>query len=247
MNPPPFVGTAGWTVPARYAESVPSGASHLERYARVLNAAEINSSFHRPHRRSTYERWAASTPPDFRFSAKLPKAITHQKRLVGCEPELDRFAEEVAGLGGKLALLLVQMPPSAALEIAAVQAFIAAAGQRFDQPLAFEPRHASWFTPEADTWLAGQGVCRAAADPARVPEAAEPGGDTRLVYYRWHGSPRMYASDYDASALDALSARLRQYHAAGCNVWCMFDNTMSGAALGNALSLARSLHGLGAS
>jgi uncharacterized protein YecE (DUF72 family) len=247
MTAQPFVGTAGWTVPARYAESVPPGDSHLERYAGVLNAAEINSSFHRPHRRSTYERWAASTPPQFRFSAKMPKAITHQKRLVGCEPELDRFAEEVAGLGGKLAILLVQMPPSAALETGVADVFIAAAGARFGCPLAFEPRHPSWFTPDADGWLAAHGICRVAADPARVPEAAEPGGDTRLVYYRWHGSPRMYASDYDASALDALSARLREFQAAGCDVWCMFDNTMSGAALGNALSLSRNLHDPGAS
>jgi hypothetical protein len=77
------IGTAGWSVHARYGDRVPPGGSHLERYARVLDAVEINSSFYRPHKRGTYERWAAAVPQGFRFAVKLPKAVTHQARLVG--------------------------------------------------------------------------------------------------------------------------------------------------------------------
>jgi uncharacterized protein YecE (DUF72 family) len=77
-----FVGTAGWTVPKQHLalfSALDEGAkrSHLERYASRLCCAEINSSFHRPHRRATWERWAATTPDDFRFAVKAPKAITH--------------------------------------------------------------------------------------------------------------------------------------------------------------------------
>src|SRR5882672_7704627 len=99
MTPSPLrVGTAGWSVPSRYAAVVPPGGSHLERYARRLNVAEINSSFYRPHQRKTYERWAQSTPIDFRFSVKVPKAVTHERRLIDCGALLDRFVAEVTGL-----------------------------------------------------------------------------------------------------------------------------------------------------
>ena len=102
------VGTAGWSVPSRYAAEVPAGGSHLERYARRLNAVEINSSFYRSHQRKTYERWAWSTPDDFRFSVKMPKAITHAHGLKKWGALLDAFAAEVTGLGDKLAVLFAR-------------------------------------------------------------------------------------------------------------------------------------------
>ena len=58
----PRIGTAGWSIPRQHAAAFPAGGSHLERYAQRFNAVEINSSFYRPHRRATYERWAASVP-----------------------------------------------------------------------------------------------------------------------------------------------------------------------------------------
>ena len=74
-------GTAAWSIPKEHAAPFPVAGSHLERYGAVLNAVEINSSFYRPHRTTTYERWAASVPEDFRFAVKVPKAITHEHRL----------------------------------------------------------------------------------------------------------------------------------------------------------------------
>jgi uncharacterized protein YecE (DUF72 family) len=94
-----WIGTAGWSVPSRYAADVPAGGSQLERYARALNAVEINSSFYRPHQRKTYERWAGATPVGFRFSVKMPRTITHNARLANCSAMLDRFMAEVTGLG----------------------------------------------------------------------------------------------------------------------------------------------------
>src|SRR4029078_9092426 len=104
------IGTAGWSVPSSYLDRVPPGGSHLERYARRLSAVEINSSFHRAPRRIAYQRWAQSVPADFRFAVKLPKTITHEAGLADCGALLDRFVDEVTGLGDKLAVLLVQLP-----------------------------------------------------------------------------------------------------------------------------------------
>ena len=77
-----------------------------------MNAVEINSSFDHPHRRGTYERWAATVPVGFRFSVKMPREITHDRRLMNVEGALDRFISEAIGLGDKLGMLLVQLPPS---------------------------------------------------------------------------------------------------------------------------------------
>lgn len=238
MTQPIRIGTAGWSVPSRYLEQVPAGASHLQRYAAQLNAAEINSSFHRPHRRATYEKWAAAVPDDFAFAVKVPKTITHDARLADCNALLDRFADEVMGLGPKLAVVLVQLPGKSVLQKRMAGAFFRALRKRIDADVVVEPRHASWFAPGVDAWLAGREVARVAADPARIAGADAPAGRQALAYYRWHGSPRMYYSDYDARALAALRRDLARHRARGASVWCIFDNTASSAALGNALQLA---------
>jgi uncharacterized protein YecE (DUF72 family) len=238
LTPSPlWVGTAGWSVPSRYAAEMPAGDSHLERYARRFDAVEINSSFHRPHQRKTYERWARSTPAGFRFSVKLPKAISHEQQLADCGALLDRFAGEVTGLGDKLAVLLLQLPPKFAFDKRATNRFFRELRRRIDVPIACEPRHASWFTPGVYDWLAEHRVARVAADPAPAADAGETAGWDGLAYYRWHGSPRVYYSEYDAAALAVLGGRLERQRQRGVPAWCIFDNTASGAALGNALAL----------
>lgn len=239
------VGCAGWSLPREQQPRFPAEGTHLERYAARFPAVEINSSFHRPHRPATYARWAASVPASFRFSVKLPRAITHGLRLRGAGEALDAFLAEAGGLGGRLGCLLVQLPPGLELDLDAAGGFFAALRERTAVPVACEPRHASWFTPEADAFLADAGVARVAADPARVPEAAEPGGAPGPVYFRLHGSPRTYYSAYGAGYLDALAARLRGHAAAGRTAWCIFDNTAAGAATADALGLLARLAGEG--
>ncbi|HEX8274608.1 MAG TPA: DUF72 domain-containing protein [Longimicrobiaceae bacterium] len=231
------IGTAGWSLPREAQPHFPAEGTHLERYGGRFPAVEINTSFYRPHRPATYARWAASVPAGFRFSVKLPKAITHGLRLRGAADALDAFLAEAGALGDRLGCVLVQLPPSLELDADAAGAFFAELRARTDVDTACEPRHASWFTAEADALLAGAGVARVAADPARVPEAGEPGGAPDPVYYRLHGSPRVYYSAYDAAYLDALATRLREHAAAGRRAWCVFDNTASGAAASNALAL----------
>lgn len=245
------IGTAGWTIPRPVAESFPGSGHHLERYSRVMRCAEINSSFHRPHRPSTYARWAAETPPDFRFTAKLPRTVTHGAKLVDVDALLDTFMVEVAGLGDRLAVLLVQLPPSFGFEADVVDAFFAALRARHPGAIVCEPRHLSWLEPDADALLVAHRVGRAAADPARSDAAARPGGwlgsdgsgADAVVYYRWHGAPRVYWSPYDDDWLAARAAEVVRWPDRS-DVWCMFDNTASGAALGNALRFSAMVAGL---
>jgi uncharacterized protein YecE (DUF72 family) len=230
------IGTAGWSLPRALAEDFPGAGSHLERYARRMNAVEVNTSFYRPHKRAIWERWAAATPEDFRFSVKTPRLLTHDQRLMNPDAALDVFAEQVAGLGDKLSVLLVQLPPSLILDVAVVGPFFTAVHQRFDAAVVCEPRHASWFEPEADALMVEARVARVAADPAKIPGADEPGGWTGLSYARLHGSPRVYYSAYSAEFLTGQGRRLQALSANG-PVWCILDNTASGAALGDALTI----------
>ncbi len=232
-----FVGTAGWSVPQASREKFSETGTHLERYASVFRAVEINSSFHRPHRAETYQRWASSVPEYFRFSVKLPKKITHVARLVGFENELQRFLGEVAGLGNKLGCLLVQFPPSFEFDAAVTENFFTLLLAETNCRVIVEPRHRTWFGADGSRLLRALGVSRVAADPAVVQAAAEPGGSSSVVYFRLHGSPNVYASPYTASYLDGLAFRLRQYSKTNAPVWCMFDNTIKGEAAANALYL----------
>jgi uncharacterized protein YecE (DUF72 family) len=237
-----FIGTAGWNVPARHAAAFPPGGSHLQRYAARLPAVEINSSFYRPHRRATYERWAESVPQDFRFAVKVPRTITHRSALDSGDEALGRFLDEVGGLGEKLGVLLVQTPPRHRFDSLAARRFFAALSS---WSIACEPRHPSWFTPQADALLESLRVARVAADPPPCAGAGEPGGWRGLSYFRLHGSPRIYHSDYDADTLRALQGRLEAERRTGRPVWCIFDNTADFHALGNALSVDAALHAAG--
>ncbi|HEX8484072.1 DUF72 domain-containing protein [Sphingomonas sp.] len=228
------IGTAGWAIGAAFRNRFPAQGTSLQRYATRLAAVEINSSFHRPHRPATYARWAGSVPDDFRFATKVPRAITHDARLANCDDLLSAFAAECGALGAKLAVILVQLPPSLAFD-PAMAAFFAGVAGHFDAAIACEPRHASWFEGEVDAWLAERRIARVAADPARHRHAGEPGGWRGLTYYRLHGSPVIYRSSYDDAAITDMAGQLAAD--AAPERWCIFDNTASSAALGNALDL----------
>ncbi|MFC1459531.1 DUF72 domain-containing protein [Microvirga arabica] len=233
------IGTAAWSIPKEHAAPFPVAGSHLERYGAVLNAVELNTSFYRPHRTATYERWAASVPEDFRFAVKVPKAITHERRLEDTGDLVDRFLSEAGGLGAKLGPLLVQMPPSLAFRAGIGDRFLSDLRSRVEGGIICEPRHPTWFTPEVESLLVELQIARVAADPAPVPGADKPGGWHGLSYYRLHGSPKIYYSAYNAEYLAALAEMLVRDAAAGIETWCIFDNTAAFAATGDALTTRR--------
>lgn len=205
------VGTAGWNVPSRCRDAFAASGTHLERYARVFPIAEIDTSFYRHHRVTTYARWAESVSKNFRFAVKLPRALTHEQGLVRRpSATLERFIEEVSGLGRKLAVLLVQLPPSLAFASRAARGFFAVLTAALPRAvrIACEPRHASWSSPRADELLKQFGISRVAADPARWQHDATPAGDPRLAYFRLHGSPRVYFSNYEEERLEQLHHQL---------------------------------------
>ena len=234
------IGAAGWIIPRALADRFPGSGSSLQRYAARLDAAEINSTFHRPHRPETFARWAASVPAGFRFSVKLPRAITHDKRLLDAAGPLACFIDSIRHLEDRLGAVLVQLPPSLIFDPDIAGAFFRQLRDVFDGFVVCEPRHPTWFDANSDELLRSNQVGRVRADPARVPEAASPGGWTNLAYWRLHGSPRMYYSEYSTEFLRTLASKVGA--SASSETWCIFDNTACGAALGNALMLSDQLN-----
>jgi uncharacterized protein YecE (DUF72 family) len=229
-----YVGTAGWAVPRRWAHLAPADAKGLKRYAGVLNAVEINSSFYRSHSRETWARWAAQVPEDFRFSAKIPRAITHDARLVDVQPPLETFLDEVRGLGAKLGALLVQLPGRFEFDPPRAHAFFRMLRRLHEGDVVCEPRHPTWFSTDATAVLAKHRVGRVAADPPKGHTACEPGGWPGVVYFRLHGSPRTYFTPYEQPFLMAIAQRVAEHDVP---TWVVFDNTGSGAAFENAVRM----------
>lgn len=229
--PPVNIGCAGWSLPRdswpRFAEH----GTHLQRYASRLTAVEINSSFYRPHQPKTYARWARSVPAAFHFSVKMSKQITHVQRLQNCDSLLEQFLAECTALGPSLGCLLVQLPPSLVYNEGIAAGFFEALRHRYAGPLVLEPRHESWL--DAEALLVEQKIGRVGADPSPITGGSTPGGWPGIRYWRLHGSPRIYHSDYDDGRLKLLAQHLQG--AVPC--WCIFDNTASGFAVRNALAL----------
>ena len=228
---PHFIGTAHWSIPLSAAADFPGPGQHLDRYSRILSCAEINSTFYRPPLPATLRRWATQVPADFRFSVKAPKSITHTQSL-SCDPDpLKRFLDLATQLGDKLGPLLFQLPPKLAFDEELAQSFFDLLRTLHSGPVVCEPRHTTWFTPQVSSLLAEHHIARVAADPARVPEAALPGGWPGLRYFRLHGSPRTYYTPYSTAYLAELAPTLTP------DTWVIFDNTASNAAISNALEL----------
>jgi uncharacterized protein YecE (DUF72 family) len=237
------VGCAGWNIPQQLAAHFRSRGSHLERYSHGFNCCEINSSFYRPHRKETWERWARSVPAEFRFSVKAPKTMSHESRLNCSSEVLSAFLEQINCLAEKLGPVLIQLPPSLEFDHSRARKFLSLLRGSFSGDVVWEPRHASWFEDQCDNLLKEFHIARVTADPACVSACARPGGLASLAYFRLHGSPRRYFSAYSGDFLNMLAAQLASL-VAGARVWCIFDNTASGSAAENALELTAKLRKL---
>ena len=225
----PIVATAAWSVPKSVADRFPPDGSVLERYAAVFKGVEINSTFYRRHRPDTFARWAGSVPDDFRFAVKMPKEITHVRRLKAIEETLDVFMADIAHLGGKIGPLLCQLPPNLAFDRDVAELALTSMRKSHAGEIVIEPRHPTWTSEEARGLLESLAIERVLADPPVIWSASDFARAPR--YIRLHGKPKVYYSAY-------TDDEIGEFHAlAAPDGWCVFDNTASGAATENALTM----------
>ena len=228
------VGTAGWSIPKRIANEFPTSGSGLTRYAARFRGVEIDTTFYRSHRAGTYARWRDSVPAGFLFGVKLPRIISHEKRLRDAGRELEAFLEETGPLGEHRGPILIQLPPKLAFDEQTAVDFFRQLRRLFAGPAVIEPRHVTWFSNEVDELLVEFEIARVGADPPHAEGGDLPGGYRGMTYLRLHGSPRVYFSSYSREKLDELLVVLSRISGPA---WCVFDNTASGAAGQNALEL----------
>lgn len=224
------IGLAGWSeAVSRHRAYFPGSGSGLTRYAETLDMVEVNASFYRAVRAETFASWAEQTPDDFRFSVKIHRGITHASRL-SANAKLEQALEPMMSLGTKLAAVLIQLPPTLAVDAERDAAFLTRLRALYSGAVAWEPRHPSWEGPEATQLLAEHRIIRVrttipAEDTPQAPEGA---------YVRLHGTPRRYYSAYSSADLATLATWIGD---APSPAIVIFDNTASNAGVRNALEL----------
>jgi uncharacterized protein YecE (DUF72 family) len=224
-----IIATAAWSVPKAVAHRFSQEGSALTRYASVFDGVEVNSTFYRRHKKSTFERWATSVPDRFRFAVKIPKEITHNRAMADIGKPFELFLEDIAPLGAKLGPLLCQLPPSLAFDSDKFEAAFRTIRDAGPRPVVLEVRHKSWSSAEALALLKEHKIARVLADPAPVWPIQD--FSNPVHYVRLHGRPKLYYSSYTEEDIRVFSRTL------AADGWCVFDNTASGAAIENAMTM----------
>ena len=235
-----YTGTSGWTIPSKFAALFSWPGSHLERYGKVLNSVEINSSFYRDHSKDTYARWAASVPDDFRFAVKLSRKITHDSGLNVDLNTLNKLISPILNLDEKLGVILIQLPPKFKFDAALTNAFFRNMRSLYCGAIAVEPRNRTWSGSHCLELFHSFQVARVIADPNPLPDVSlEPfAALSSLTYFRLHGSPEIYKSNYPITELKRFCAMSeKSKRSANGAVWYIFDNTTFGHATQNALTM----------
>ena len=197
-----YLGTSGWSYAdweeTVYPAGMPAGA-RLAEYVRHYATVEIDSTFYGTPRRSTVERWREVAPGGFLFAAKFPQEITHERGLVDCEQATIDFVRTMAGLGDRLGPLLIQLPPSFAVEgMDVLERFLSnlPEGPRY----AVEVRHRSWIDSDLPALLREHGAALTLVDYPRMPRQEE--ATANFSYIRWLGNRREFPSGHTEAKRD---------------------------------------------
>jgi uncharacterized protein YecE (DUF72 family) len=175
-------GYDGWVGPF-YPKNLPP-AKFLSHYSSVFDITEINSTFYAIPKMPVVKKWYSDTPSRFKFTAKLPKIITHENRLQKLSPHLEGFIESLKPLGTKLLLTVAQLPPSLSFEEAKPQ--LEQFGSFFkDSTYVVEGRHQSWFSENSLRYLSDRKICLVWSDVEGIKNPAPLTAD--FVYLRLIG------------------------------------------------------------
>jgi uncharacterized protein YecE (DUF72 family) len=235
-----WIGTSGWSYPHWDGILYPPGtapAARLDLYARKFSTAELNASFYRWPRDTTFTGWAQRLPEGFQLSVKASRGLTHAKRLYAPEAWLERMTTAWHNLGDRRGVVLVQLAPTHERDDARLEYFL----QRVPpcMRISVEFRHPSWLDDGVFELLERHGAAYCVMSGAGLPcvlRATAP-----FVYLRLHGPDQdhLYAGSYSEADLSWWAARIREWNAAGRDVYAYFNNDGHGYAVRNADRLRR--------
>lgn len=228
-----WIGTSGFYyegwLGTFYPEDLKKEAM-LAYYAERFRTVELNSTFYHLPKVKTVEGWVARTPEGFRFAVKGSRFITHRKKLRDVSESLDLFYERVAPFEEKLGCVLYQLPPSLRRDDGLLEAFLGSLPKEIRHTIEF--RHPSWFVDEVLAILERHGVAFCAQSHPELPDLLE--ATAPFVYVRFHGVPKLYASDYSDEELKRWAHRIRALER---EAFVYFNNDYFGYAPANAATL----------
>lgn len=183
------LGTMGFSYPDWSNVFYPKGLKSTEWlsfYARHFNAVELDTTFHAVPPVERVQRWRDETPEDFRFTAKVPKDITHASVIDHAVPAMIDFLDVVSAFEAKLAVILIQFPPSFGVDQSdRLDRFLRAVPRDGQPRFAVELRNSTWFMPATIEMLKANRVALVAADYVGSPRPVIPTAD--FLYIRWIG------------------------------------------------------------
>jgi uncharacterized protein YecE (DUF72 family) len=196
-----YLGTQGWSYKDWVGSFYPPDArasDYLRLYANEFDAVELDTTFYAIPRLQQVDAWRQSTPPDFQFTAKTPRSITHDRHLVDADDEMDAFLESITRLEDKLGAVLIQMPPDFTVgEFDALANFLPRLPK--DVRFAVELRNRSWLRSETYDLLRENGIAWTMIDLHYMPKVGQLTAD--FGYVRWLGNrsqiTRMHATQID--------------------------------------------------
>jgi uncharacterized protein YecE (DUF72 family) len=265
---PAMVGTSGFSYSDWKGLFYPpklASRAWLGYYATRFDAVEINLTFYRSASAATLSRWLGAVPAHFAFTLKASQAITHRKRLVACEEDLDQMVQEFSPLGSRLSCILFQLPPSLTVDEDRLERFLTAAGAKLAgaairPSLALEFRHPSWNVQDVFARLADHGWAVVIHDMEQSGGWRIHGGKLGtgalsltaeqlidrflpFLYLRFHGATGLYAGEYGAARLEPWAALAESAIEHGRPVHAYFNNTMAGAAVEDAARFGAIIRG----
>lgn len=228
------VGTSGWQYghwkKIFYPENLKS-SDWLGFYSKQFSTVEINATFYRDVRPSTFEKWYMVTPENFLFSVKMSRQITHFKKLKVEKAHIDNFLQRISFLKEKLGIVLIQLPPSLKFDKVIVSEFFSMLDNNYQYTV--EVRNKSFIDDDFFEILKKHNIAFCIADSAnRFPYYETITAD--FIYIRLHGSQRLYASEYTIEELKQWAQKIKKW---SLPTYVYFDNDFMGYAVKNALKL----------
>lgn len=228
------LGTSGWSYPGWRGRFYPEDLSQkdwLSFYAQHFKTVEINMTFYRFPKPETLRNWLDKTPPNFTFTLKANRQITHLKKLKNVRSEIRYFYILAQTLREKLGCILFQLPPSLTFDIDLLKEFVSNLSPDYKNVIEF--RHESWYVEKVYELLRSQNVIFCVVSSAKVPKTIVETCET--LYFRFHGLTGGYRYNYSEEELEEWAKVLKRAEAREGYVY--FNNDYEAYAVHNCLRL----------
>jgi uncharacterized protein YecE (DUF72 family) len=216
-----------------YPEKLPQ-KKWFEFYCSEFDTLELNVTFYRFPTTALMKGWFDKSPEDFRFAVKAPRLVTHYKKFNETEGLLQDFYGTIAeGLKNKLGPVLFQLPRQLVYSKELLDRIICSLDQRFMNAMEFRDR--GWWIPEVEEELAKNKIIFCGVSHPSLPDTFM--HNRKEVYYRFHGVPKLYYSEYSQGVMKSFAARLQSPDVRHAYIY--FNNTANGSAIHNAQQLKK--------